>query len=111
MFFTNYRCNNINAHALNDLMQSGREFMLLDVRTPQENAEQAIENSLLIPVQELAYRMRELPKDKDIVVYCRIGNRSAYACALLASHGYRVQNLEGGILVWNAIANISNLRS
>jgi rhodanese-related sulfurtransferase len=82
-------------------MRSGADFFLLDVRTPQENAAQALEGSYLIPLQELGQRMHELPKDKEIVVYCRVGNRSAHACAYLARMGYNVKNLEGGIIVCN----------
>ena len=62
---------------------------------------QAIQGSYLIPVQELGHRLEELPKDKEIVVYCRVGNRSAYACSYLARKGYNVKNLEGGIMLWN----------
>lgn len=107
MFFSNYRCQNIRPDELNELIRSGKDFFLLDVRTRQENAEQAIQNSRLIPIQELAHRIHELPRDKEIVIYCRVGNRSAYACAFLASHGYKVKNLEGGIMLWNISENVS----
>ncbi len=107
MFFNNYRCQNIGPDELNEMIQSNKDFLLLDVRTPRENAEQAIRNSRLIPIQELAHRIHELPRDKEIVIYCRVGNRSAYACAFLASHGYQVKNLEGGILQWDMSGNVS----
>jgi rhodanese-related sulfurtransferase len=105
MFFNNYHCQNIGPDELNSMMLSGRDFLLLDVRTPQENKMESIGNSRLIPVQELAQRFHELPRDREIVVYCRIGNRSAYACAFLAQKGYRVKNLEGGIMLWNMAAH------
>lgn len=89
------------------MMTSREEFFLLDVRTKQENAEQRIEKSLLIPLQELPGRIHELPRDKDIVIYCRVGNRSAYACSFLADRGYKVKNLEGGIILWNMVGNAS----
>lgn len=101
MFFSNYRCRNIGNQELQEMMDSRKDFLLLDVRTPQENAAQAIEGSCLIPVQELGHRLHELPRDREIVVYCRVGNRSAYACAFLAEQGYQVKNLEGGIMLWN----------
>lgn len=107
MFFSNYRCKNIGPDELNKLQRSGKDFLLLDVRTPQENAAQAIDGSYLIPLQELGHRVDELPKDKEIVIYCRIGNRSAYACAHLARMGYNVKNLEGGIVLWNTVGNAS----
>ena len=107
MFFSNYRCKNIGPHDLNEMQRSGREFVLLDVRSPQENAAQSIEGSHLIPLQELGYRIDELPKDKEIVTYCRTGNRSAYACSYLSRMGYKVKNLEGGIVLWNMAGNVS----
>lgn len=107
MFFNNYRCQNIGPDELNSMMNSGMDFLLLDVRTTQENAAQAIENSYLIPLQELGNRVHELPKNKEIVVYCHVGNRSAYACAFLSKQGYNVKNLEGGIMLWHMAGNVS----
>lgn len=101
MFFNNFRYENISPEDLRQKMQKKADFFLLDVRTPQENAAQAIEGSYLIPINELPYRVGELPRDKEIVVYCRIGNRSAYACVYLNRLGFRVKNLEGGIVLWN----------
>jgi rhodanese-related sulfurtransferase len=102
MFFsTNYRCQNIGPNDLESMKRAGKDFFLLDVRTPQESAADAIQGSYLIPVQELGHRLQELPRDREIVVYCRVGNRSAYACAFLAQNGFKVKNLEGGIMLWN----------
>jgi rhodanese-related sulfurtransferase len=82
-------------------MEKGDDFLLLDVRSPGEYAADAIEGSRLLPVQELSLRVRELPRDKEIIVYCRVGNRSAFAASYLSRLGYTVKNLEGGILAWN----------
>ena len=111
MFYQACGFEGIGPEELNKKMQSGDDFFLLDVRTPVENAVQAIEGSYLIPVQELAGRVHELPKDRGIVIYCRIGNRSAYACAYLAKLGYKVKNLEGGIALWNMAGNTSVARA
>ena len=112
MFFNNNGCKNIGPDELNEkMMKSGQSVFLLDVRTPQENASQAIEGSYHIPLQELGARLNELPKDKEIVVYCRVGNRSAYACSHLARMGYNVKNLEGGIMVWNMAGNASRTKA
>lgn len=107
MFFNSNRCKNIDPEELQAKMHSGEDFLLLDVRTPQEHAAQAIEGSYLLPLQELGYRLNELPKNKEIVVYCRVGNRSAYACSYLSRMGYKVNNLEGGIVVWNMAGSAS----
>jgi rhodanese-related sulfurtransferase len=111
MFFNSYRSDNIGPQDLQEMIQSGKDFFLLDVRTRQEHAEQAIEDSYLIPLQELGQRLDELPRDKEIVVYCRVGNRSAFACSFLARNGYNVKNLEGGIMQWNMAGNASILRA
>ena len=101
MFFQNQGFKNISAEGLKRKMVAGEDFLLLDVRTPMEHAAQSIKGSYLLPVQELANRVQELPKDKEIVVFCRVGNRSAFASAYLARLGYKVTNLEGGILQWS----------
>jgi phage shock protein E len=72
---------------------------------------QSIPGSYLVPLQELGYRVNELPKNKEIVVYCRVGNRSAYACSYLSRLGYKVKNLEGGIVSWNMAGNASLARA
>lgn len=100
MFFSNHGFKNISPDELQDKLERNDDFLLLDVRTPMEHAAQSIEGSYLLPVQELNYRANELPKHKEIVVYCRVGNRSAFAAAYLARLGYQVKNLEGGILSW-----------
>jgi phage shock protein E len=107
MFFNTTGCVNIGPNELNEKINSGEDFLLLDVRTPKENAAQAIAGSYLLPLQELGYRHNELPKDREIVVYCRVGNRSAYACSYLSRMGYKVKNLEGGIMLWNMAGNVS----
>jgi len=76
------------------------EVLLLDVRTPPEHAEERIPNSLLIPLDELRFSYDKLPKDKKIIVYCRSGERSAFATHLLRQLGYEAYNLAGGIIMW-----------
>ncbi len=107
MFFNSNGCQNIGPEELIKKMKSGEDFLLLDVRTPQENAAHAIEGSYLLPLQELGFRLNELPRNREIVVYCRVGNRSAYACSYLSRMGYKVKNLEGGIMLWNMAGNVS----
>ena len=105
MFFNNHGFKNISSDELMNKMERNEDFLLLDVRTPMEHASQAIEGSHLLPVQELNLRANELPKDKEIVVYCRVGNRSAFAAAYLSRLGFQVKNLEGGILSWAQSGN------
>lgn len=75
---------------------------LLDVRTPEEFKEGHVEGATNIPVQVLESRLAELAdkKEKDIVVYCRSGMRSARAAALLKERGFvKVHDL-GGMSNW-----------
>ncbi|NWF39686.1 rhodanese-like domain-containing protein [Mariprofundus sp. NF] len=76
-------------------------FVFIDVRTPEEYAEGHIEGAMLIPVQELAERISEVPKDVQVYLYCHSGRRSANAASMLAKAGYtNIENLLGGITAW-----------
>jgi rhodanese-related sulfurtransferase len=111
MFYNSVRVKCIRADQLYEKIRSNLDFFLLDVRTPAEHLLQAIPGSYLVPVQELKDRMRELPKNREIIVYCRVGNRSASACTLLAQEGFDVKNLEGGIQAWNTIKSASLIKA
>jgi len=74
---------------------------MLDVRTPEEYAEGHIKGATLIPVQVLAERLAEVPKNKQVYVYCHSGVRSARASKMLAKHGFsNIENVVGGIVAW-----------
>lgn len=77
------------------------DFLLLDVRSPQEYVMCNLPNAVLIPVDQLQQRLNEVERERDIVVYCRSGVRSAHAAQVLRLAGYkRVRNLLGGIMRW-----------
>ncbi len=76
--------------------------VLIDVREPDEWNEARVENATLIPLSEFAQRINEMPKDKDIVLMCAGGVRSARAAEFAAPQGYKLANLEGGINAWAA---------
>lgn len=74
---------------------------ILDVRQPEEYQICKIEGSKLIPLAELPQRMGELTKDREIIVHCKSGMRSAKAAKFLRDSGFvNVRNLKGGILAW-----------
>ena len=78
-------------------------LFLLDVRTPQEFAEGHVPDAVNVPHDQLASRLAEVPKDKDVVIYCRSGRRSALAADVLAANGYsRLSHLEGDMNAWVA---------
>ncbi len=66
---------------------------ILDVRTPEEFAGGSVPGALNLPVQELAQRLSEVPKGKEVVVFCRSGGRSAAAAAMLRQHGWTVHDV------------------
>jgi len=85
------------------------DFVLIDVRTPQEYTGQLghLGNAPLYPLQSLDTQYQNLKKyqqeDKDIIVYCRSGNRSRRAAEFLIDHGFKnIYNMEGGMRAWNA---------
>ena len=78
-------------------------LFLLDVRTPQEYAEGHVPGAVNVPQEQLASRLAEVPKDKDVVIYCRSGRRSVLAADILAANGYsRLSHLEGDMNAWVA---------
>jgi len=77
--------------------------VLLDVRTPREWQAGHIAGSLHIPLQHLAKRLHEVPRDRQVVVYCASGYRSAIAVGLLERHSRsRLADLVGGFTAWEA---------
>ena len=77
------------------------QLFVLDVRTPQEYAEGHVPGAVNVPQDQLASRLAEVPKDKDVVIYCRSGRRSALAADVLAANGYsRLSHLDGDMNAW-----------
>lgn len=81
--------------------QSGA--FVLDVRTQEEWDEYHAPNTTLIPLDQLASRINELPKDREIVVVCRSGNRSQQGRDILLNAGFsQVTSMTGGLSEWRA---------
>lgn len=77
--------------------------LVLDVREQSEWVAGHVAGATLIPLGELESRMSELPKDKDIVVICRTGVRSAQGRDTLLKAGFkRVTSMTGGITAWTS---------
>jgi MoaD family protein len=91
----------VTAEELKRQLDRGENVFVLDVREPNEYQICKIAGSKLIPLGELPARVSELDRDRDLVVHCKMGGRSAKAVALLQERGFtRVRNLKGGILAW-----------
>lgn len=76
---------------------------VLDVRTPEEWDEYHAPNTTLIPLDELPNRLSELPKDQEIVVVCRSGNRSQQGRDILLDAGFNATSMAGGLKEWYAM--------
>jgi len=91
----------ITVQELKQLKESNANFQLVDVREEHEFDEANL-NGLLIPLGDILDRAEEVSKDKQVVIHCRSGKRSATAIqALEAQLGYtNLYNLKGGILAY-----------
>ena len=95
----------IDVHELARALESEEPPAVLDVRTPAEHSQGAIPSSLLIPLNELAARADEVPRDRSVVVHCRTGYRSAAAASILEARGFdNVIDLRGGFEAFRGAA-------
>ena len=101
---TNAKANyqQISAQEAKNLMDTEKNYIILDTRTQEEFAEGHIENAILIPHYEISEKAETLLTDKNqlILVYCRSGNRSKQASQVLADLGYTNIKEFGGIIDW-----------
>ncbi len=83
-------------------LDRGESLQFIDVREVHEHQICRIEAAQLIPLGELPRRLDELDREREVVLHCKSGVRSAKAAALLRENGFpRVLNMEGGILAWS----------
>lgn len=75
----------------------------IDVRTPREFEQGAIDNFINIPLNDIRQSLDRLPKNKPIYIYCLTGFRSYLACRILQGHGYETYNLAGGYTHYSSI--------
>lgn len=85
-------------------LEKDENAIVLDVRTENEVREGIIKNAIHIDIykgQEFVNALEDLDKSKNYFVYCRSGNRSGQACAIMDQLGFNnAYNLQGGILQW-----------
>jgi len=91
----------ISAHEVQQRLDAKEEFVLLDVRSPAEHAQEHLAGSTLIPLGMLRARLSELPKDKEIVAFCKVSLRGYEAARILQGAGFtRVRVMDGGVVAW-----------
>ncbi len=83
-----------------EMYQAGT--FVVDVRTQEEWDEYHAPNAVLIPLDQLPNRLSEVPKDREILVICRSGNRSQEGRDILLSAGYNATSMTGGLKEWYA---------
>jgi len=93
-----------NCH-VEDLLNIGDDKLLVDVRTPGEFKVGTIHGAINIPVDQLRYRLSELPKDKELMVFCQVGLRGYVACRILSQNSFSCRNLSGGYKTYQATVN------
>ena len=83
-------------------IDAGEDLFVLDVRNPNEFQICRIPGTVFLPLPELPNRLSEVPKDREVILHCKSGMRSAKAIEFLKSQGYsKLVNLTGGILAWS----------
>src|SRR6185295_19704993 len=93
----------VNGQELIRRVQAG-EVTVLDVRPPEEYRAGHIPGALSIPLTELKARLKELPKRREIVAYCRgpYCVMAGEAVELLRKKGFKAQRMEQGVVDWRA---------
>lgn len=81
----------------------GSGVYLVDVREPEEFERGHIPNAVNLPLSQMRHRFTELPEERDILVYCGVGQRAYFATRFLVMHGYRARNLSGGYTTYKSI--------
>jgi rhodanese-related sulfurtransferase len=85
-------------------LESGHDFLLLDVREDDEHAIARIDGAVLVPMSQLGERFPEIAehRDRHVVVHCHHGGRSMQVTEVLRARGFeRAQNMAGGIDRWS----------
>lgn len=84
-------------------LDQGEDLQIIDVREPNEYAFARIPNSIHIPLGQIVNRMSEIDAQRETVVHCKLGGRSARAIQLLKQAGFtgKLVNLTGGITAWS----------
>ncbi|EGL18927.1 rhodanese-like domain-containing protein [Paenibacillus chitinolyticus] len=96
--------NKIQPSELKARLAAGEPLCVIDVREPEEVAAGQIAGAKSIPLMEIHTRLHEIPKEGEVILVCRSGNRSGKAYDFLESQGFaNLKNMEGGMLAWEQL--------
>jgi rhodanese-related sulfurtransferase len=90
----------ITPEEFRSMTETGTPPVLIDVRAAWEHRICRIEGDELIPLEQLPYRLDELPKDRSVAFYCHHGMRSLIAAQIAARAGIEALSIAGGIELW-----------
>lgn len=93
----------ITATELKHRIDAGDDIQLIDVRQPDEHAFAKIPGAKLIPLGDILRRMDEIDPNRETIVHCKMGGRSAKAIEVLQRAGFKgdLKNMKGGITAWS----------
>jgi len=100
-FGSSKNVRSLRAEEFSNEMKKNPTPMLIDVREPNEFKGGYIPSAKNIPLSQLSQRLSDIPKDRDLLLYCRSGMRSSKAAGILIKNGYtQLAHLQGGIGAW-----------
>jgi NADPH-dependent 2,4-dienoyl-CoA reductase/sulfur reductase-like enzyme/rhodanese-related sulfurtransferase len=82
---------------------------IVDVRDPDEFENGHVPGAINLPLNQVRQRLDELPRDREVWLYCGVGQRAYYATRVLMQNGFRVKNLPGGFRTYSLIAAASKV--
>ena len=95
------RFQSVTPMEVKEKIDRGDDFVFLDVRSPGEYEEVRLDNTVLIPLGKLRGRLSEIPKDKEIITFCKISLRGYEAALILQTAGFKdVKVMDGGVIMW-----------
>jgi NADPH-dependent 2,4-dienoyl-CoA reductase/sulfur reductase-like enzyme/rhodanese-related sulfurtransferase len=87
------------------------DSFLLDVRDPEEFETSHVPGAINLPLNCIRHRLAELPRDRELLIYCGVGQRGYYATRLLTQKGFRVKNLSGGYRTYRLLGKAASLET
>jgi NADPH-dependent 2,4-dienoyl-CoA reductase/sulfur reductase-like enzyme/rhodanese-related sulfurtransferase len=98
----NVRAGLVSQAQWNEVAGLSSATFILDVRDEDEHADGSIPGAVNIPLNSLRSRIAEIPKERDVLVFCASGQRSYNACRILKQHGISCRNLSGAYKTWSS---------